>query len=918
MFRANSISMLKSKSVLKVLLLGVLCLVCGVLISFDYDKDPAKDGEELTVQKKMYWSNQHKLTSWYNALGLENPNFFEVRDQFVSYFENRPYVKTEAVKEYKKYIAKNFPNIDANGNYIEPISSEVNLRKKPKAGNKWKQIFLKWNTRQDNSGVGVLRSIRIKPDEPTTVLAGAATAGIWMTENAGEDWSLVSNDVPEVEWVNEIVYSRKDPKVVYAATNIGVIKSVNGGNSWDYTALKKTFPDKFGSLLWVDVSSVSSDLVYATTEEKGAYTLHVSEDGGDSWSEKYKTTNKIWDMRVKPNDPKIVYILEVSEKTKWINFKRSIDGGQTFEVVSEGFPADHNTKAHRARLGTTPANNEVVYIAIGFNGGRDKDMISFFKSSDAGKSFSKNCCGNSEEPLVNAMGTTDFLYDTCHLAQLTWNFAFTVSETDENVLACAANKLKVSTDGGKTWHFDLTGEVTKGRAYDRYPTNDVHTGVHGDHHGLSIVGDHIWDGNDGGAYYSADGGKTIVKDKSDGLGIQELWGFGQSFKNDIMAVGLNHNRICFRDDEVYGGWIGVNGADAMAANVNPIDDQYMYTHPWGHQRVKRSLEGVKGHQFQDLGIELGYITLDNLEFHPHKYYTIYGSDYGDRNKTYLLKKTVDNAQSWQTISSFVDEKKNAVAVKTSFANSDYVYAVVEPNKVIKSTDEGTTWKEVSPPQSLVKDYALWRMAVSDQNPEHVWVTVKGSQNEVKVIGSKDGGNSWFDFSEGLPSYAIYSMIYQRGSNDILYVGTRLGVYYRKKGMKQWELFGEGMQAANTSFMFINYAKGKIRVGTSRGLWENDLVELTAPKANMSADKTEVSDKDPFVRFADYSVVDKEAEYYWEFPGGIPATSTEERPIVSYENASSGKYDVVLTVKDKRGESKQTLKGFVTRKADDSK
>ena len=85
-------------------------------------------------------------------------------------------------------------------------------------------------------------------------------------------------------------------------------------------------------------------------------------------------------------------------------------------------------------------------------------------------------------------------------------------------------------------------------------------GIHGDHHGLSIIGDHIWNGNDGGVYYSSDKGMTVVKDKSDGLGIQELWGFSQSFKNDIMAVGLNHNRTSFRDDSVYGGWIAVRGA----------------------------------------------------------------------------------------------------------------------------------------------------------------------------------------------------------------------------------------------------------------------------------------------------------------------------------------------------------------------
>ncbi|MFV0564941.1 MAG: VPS10 domain-containing protein [Flavobacteriaceae bacterium] len=884
----------------------LLIFISGILLSFTIKSKATKTDDDA----KQYWSVKHQSSNWYEGMNANAPDFYSVRNAFTNYFSKYPYIKTQEVKAYKNFAHHYYPNIDANGYLIEEKTTVPFIQKQATEGNPWEQIFLKWNTTQDNGGVGVLRSIRINPNNNNSVLAGAVTAGIWQTNDSGNNWKFVSGNTPEVEWVNEIIFSRQNPDIVYAGTDMGVIKSTNGGNSWFYTTLKKNFPEKYGRLVWVDVPTNSSEIVYATTEEADICKLLKSTDGGNTWEEKYQTAQKIWDMRVKPDNDNVVYIVETSATTGWINFKKSTNSGTSFETITNGFPSDYDEKAHRARLATTPANSSVVYIAIGFNGGGKNDKISFFKSADAGNSFEKKCCGNANEPLVNAMDDTDFLYETAHLAQLTWNFAFTVSETDENMLACAANKLKVSTDGGNTWHYDRSGQVVTGKQYDKYASNNAHTGVHGDHHGLSVIGSHIWDANDGGAYYSADGGHTVVKDKSDGLGIQELWGFGQSFKNDIMAVGLNHNRICFRDDTVYGGWIAVNGADAMAANVNPIDDQYMYTHPWGHQKVKRSLTEKTGHKFQDLGIQLGYITLDNLEFHPNQYYVIYGSDYGDRNKTYKLTKTTDNAESWQVINDFSEEKKNAVAVKVSFANPNYVYAVVEPNRVIKSTDEGKTWTEVGPPASLVKNYALWRLAVSDKNPDDLWVTAKGTQDEVKVIHSKDGGKTWNNFSEGLPSYAIYSMIYQRGSNDILYLGTRFGIYYRKAGMPEWKPFGTGMPAANTSFMFINYATGKLRVGTSRGLWQNDLLEQTPPKANITASRVAVTKKDALVRFADYSVADKNATYKWHFEGGIPETSTDERPLVSYEKAKKGTHNVTLTVTDARGTSTQTLEGFI--------
>ncbi|AZQ63824.1 hypothetical protein EI427_16800 [Flammeovirga pectinis] len=778
-------------------------------------------------------------------------------------------------------------------------------------GTPWSQLFLDWNNTQDNGGVGVVRSIRINPSRTNSVLIGAATAGIWHTSDSGNNYTLVSGGVPEVEWVNEIVYSRANTEIVYAGTDVGVVKSLDAGLTWSYTGLRRSKPNHYSEDQWVDLANTSSDVVYATVKEGASYKLYKTTDGGVNWVEMYSSIHRIWDMRVKPNDSNTIYILEQSSATGWINFKRSTDGGVVFNTVSNGFPSNSNNNTHRARLATTPANNNVVYIAIGYNGGGVEDKISFFKSSDSGLSFTKKCCGNSNTPLEYANGPSDFTYETCHLSQLSWNFAFTVSETNEDVIACAANKLKISEDGGETWKYDRSGNVVTGAQYDNYSSNNAHTGVHGDHHGLSIIGDNIWNANDGGVYHSSDRSNTVVLDKSDGLGVQELWGYSQSFKNDIMAVGLNHNQICFRDDNVYGGWIGVNGADAMAANVNPIDDQYMYNHPWGHERVKRSLEGKTGHEHQELGIELGYITLDNLEFDPHQYYTIYGSDYGDRNETYKLAKTTDNAKTWQVIKNFEEEQKNAVSIKVSFANSNYVYAVVKPGKVIKSEDKGETWADVSPPSNLVNGKNLWRIAVSDKDPNHIWVTISENDAQNKVLHSVDGGTTWANFSAGLPNQNIYSLIYQRGSDDILYLGTSFGVYYRKNGMQQWALFGTGMPACKTPFLFINYATGKLRLGTSRGLWENDLIGRTPPKANITADRNVIDDTNQIIKYADYSVIDQNATYLWSFPNGIPSTSIEERPTVSYARATGDSFTATLTVTDSRGTSTQTLTDFIS-------
>jgi PKD repeat protein len=114
-------------------------------------------------------------------------------------------------------------------------------------------------------------------------------------------------------------------------------------------------------------------------------------------------------------------------------------------------------------------------------------------------------------------------------------------------------------------------------------------------------------------------------------------------------------------------------------------------------------------------------------------------------------------------------------------------------------------------------------------------------------------------------------------------------------------------------MFINYAKGKVLIGSSRGAWEHDLYEHSIPQAQISASTNSVACQTPLVQFRDYSVMSNGgggASYAWSFPGGTPATSTAETPLVSYEGSPSGDYDVTLTVTDQYGTSTQTLTGFI--------
>lgn len=115
------------------------------------------------------------------------------------------------------------------------------------------------------------------------------------------------------------------------------------------------------------------------------------------------------------------------------------------------------------------------------------------------------------------------------------------------------------------------------------------------------------------------------------------------------------------------------------------------------------------------------------------------------------------------------------------------------------------------------------IAVKPTDPNTLWVTFSGWW-VYKVIKSTDGGLTWTDESAGLPNYPVNRIVYQKGSDDGLYVATEVGVYYRDNSMSQWECFNYHLPVCNVTDLEINYCKQKIRASTfGRGAWESPLV-----------------------------------------------------------------------------------------------
>ena len=154
---------------------------------------------------------------------------------------------------------------------------------------------------------------------PLVYYAGAASGGLWKTEDGGINWRAVFDD-QDSHSVGALAVSTSDPEIVWAGTgephirsNVtvgdGVYKSTDGGERWEHMGLDAT-----GRVSRIVIHPRNPDIVYvaalghahAPQQERGIYrTL----DGGDTWEhvlfvdEDTGASSVIMD----PNNPRVLF-----------------------------------------------------------------------------------------------------------------------------------------------------------------------------------------------------------------------------------------------------------------------------------------------------------------------------------------------------------------------------------------------------------------------------------------------------------------------------------------------------------------------------------------------------------------------------------------------------------------------------------
>jgi photosystem II stability/assembly factor-like uncharacterized protein len=223
-------------------------------------------------------------------------------------------VGTENVQDWVYSLAVN-PNAP---NQVFAATHENNPWRSDDYGTTWHVIYEGIN---DPSG----RAIVISPQNSSILYFGVwHFDSAYKSFNSGDQWSGISDGFPYVK-VYSMAIDPYNPNSVYMATfSHGLLKTTNGGSSWQYAGLQTDF------LYSVAISPLSTNNLFVGTNGDG---LYRSVDNSSSWQAINNGINNATVTSVvhSPLNPAMVYA-----SVYGAGVYKSINRGQTWDTINTG------------------------------------------------------------------------------------------------------------------------------------------------------------------------------------------------------------------------------------------------------------------------------------------------------------------------------------------------------------------------------------------------------------------------------------------------------------------------------------------------------------------------------------------------------------------------------------------------------
>ena len=711
----------------------------------------------------------------------------------------------------------------------------------------------------------------VREGQRLTLYVGSASGGVWKSMNGGTTFKPVF-DKQLVQSIGAVTVDPKNPKTIWVGTGEswtrnsvsvgdGVYRSTDGGDNWTNMGLKES--ERISKIL-VDPSSSNTVYVcvpgklWSDSDERGVFR---TTDGGKTWTKILKGPNGSTGcsmMSMDPKDPKTLYAGLWDFRRQGWTFRsggngptafsgsglfKSSDGGNNWAEL-----ADINAKGlppkpwGRIAVAVAPSKPSVVYAAIEAEIPRD----GLYRSEDGGKTWT--ALDRSQ----------NMIWRPFYFANLT------VDPKDENKVYKPGGSLIASNDGGKSF-------------------SNIAGGAHGDFHDVWVDPnntDHVITGDDGGLWYSYDGGNRWWH--AENLPVSQF--YHVSVDNDMpyhVYGGLQDNSSWVGVSQYPGGitnnrWENMYGGDGFWMFADPSDPTYIYAEAQGGfiGRVNRKTLETRAIQplplYQEGKLRFNWNT--PIHVSPTQAGTLYiGAQF--------LFRSRDHGQTWERISPDLttndpekqkQEQSGGITVDNSSAemhttiyaisespkNANIIWVGTDDGNVQVTRNAGKSWTNLTGNLKGIPKNA-W---VSSIDAGHVDEGTAFATFDMHMFGdirpyvykTTDYGQTWTSvIPEGSKVRGYAHVVKQDLVNpDLLFVGTEFGLWISVDGGKQWAQYkGGDLPSVAVRDLAIHPRDHDLVIAThGRGIWiVDDITPLRKLTPSTLAKEAEFIEGKPVVQ-----------------------------------------------------------------------
>ena len=758
---------------------------------------------------------------------------------------------------------------------------------------------------------GRTRGVAGVPSQPSVFYIGVCNGGVWKTNDYGRTWQPIFDDQPTGS-IGSIAVAPSDPNIVYVGSGEGlhrpdlsvgdgIYKSNDAGKTWTHLGLRdgQQIPQ-----LAVDpkdpnkVFAAVAGHPYGPNKQRGIFR---STDGGQNWQKVLPVASGGQDndqdenvggddVLIDPGNPEIVYAtLWEAREGPWENgawngfgggIFKSTDGGQTFQKLAGGLPADI-IQSHIAIAESNP-NRLIATVASKPN------VVAIYRTDDAGATWAQI---TTDARPAGRIGGGDLSVPR-------------FNPKNPDMIIITSTVTWKSTDGGKTW----TGfrGAPGGDDYQNLwiNPNDPQTIILVSDQGaiVTVNGGETWS-----SWYNQPTAQMYHVNADNAFPYRLCSGQQESGSACISSRG-NDGEVTIRE------WHPVAAEEYGYVVPDPLDPDIIYGGKLTrYDRRTGQAQNVMPKAFR--GPNFRVLRTEPIVFSPINPHILYFA-------TNTLWKTMNGGQSWQQISpdltratyevpasvgKYRDQESAKAtqrgviyAVAPSPLDINRIWAGTDDGRIHVTTDGGAHWKEVTPPSMTpFQKVSIIEASHFDAQTAYAAInTLRLDDLRPHILRTRDGGKSWTEIVNGIPDdenvNAVREDPVRRG---LLFAGTEHAVYVSFDDGDHWQSLRLNMAPSSVRDIII---KGDdLAAGThGRGFWIlDDITPLRQIDAKVTSAQAFLFKPQTAIRVR--WDMNTDTPLPPDFPAG---ENPPDGAVIDYYLQSAASGPVTLEIKDSAGKT----------------